>query len=206
MFPQNSYTETQSPVCWYLEVIRSWGWSPHQGISILYFILFLFLFLCWLEIHCGIYKSSYNISNISQFGSPLLFFYFIPSPHPTAISSWGWTLHEGISVHLKETIKLPPSFYHMKTQRKDSYVWIRKWVLTSSSLCWYPDLGLLASRIMGSKQLSFLVFFKNIVNWLRPWELIVLPSLPVDFIETKIHSLLIVVREFLVINLFWEDY
>jgi hypothetical protein len=28
-------------------------------------ILFLFLLLCWEGVHCGIYKSSYNVSNIS---------------------------------------------------------------------------------------------------------------------------------------------
>jgi hypothetical protein len=45
-----------------------------------YFLFFLLL-LCWVEIHCGIYKSSYNISNISFLNSPPPPFSFI-SPHP----------------------------------------------------------------------------------------------------------------------------
>jgi hypothetical protein len=29
-----------------------------------------FLLLCWVEIHCGIYKGSYSLSNISYLNSP----------------------------------------------------------------------------------------------------------------------------------------
>jgi hypothetical protein len=38
------------------------------------------LLLCWVDVHCGIYKGSYNISNISYLNSPpSLLFSFIPS-------------------------------------------------------------------------------------------------------------------------------
>jgi hypothetical protein len=40
-----------------------------------------FLLLCWVGVHCGIYKSSYNISNISYLNSPSPPFSFI-SPLP----------------------------------------------------------------------------------------------------------------------------
>jgi hypothetical protein len=45
-------------------------------------ILWFFLLLCWVGIHCGIYKSSYNISNLSYLNSPCPPFSFISlSPH-----------------------------------------------------------------------------------------------------------------------------
>jgi hypothetical protein len=42
----------------------------------------LFLLLCCMGVHCGLYKSSYNISNISYLNSPPPSFSFIsPSLH-----------------------------------------------------------------------------------------------------------------------------
>jgi hypothetical protein len=41
-----------------------------------YILKNLFL-LCWVEVHCGIHKSSYNISNISYLNSPPPSFSFI---------------------------------------------------------------------------------------------------------------------------------
>jgi hypothetical protein len=40
-----------------------------------------FLLLCWVGVHCSIYKSSYNISNISYLKSAPSPFSFIPSLH-----------------------------------------------------------------------------------------------------------------------------
>jgi hypothetical protein len=41
------------------------------------FCVQLFLLLFWVEVHCGIYKCSYNVSNISYLNSPL---HCSPSP------------------------------------------------------------------------------------------------------------------------------
>jgi hypothetical protein len=39
-----------------------------------------FFLLCWVGVHCGIYKSSYNVSNLSYFNSPPPPFSFISLP------------------------------------------------------------------------------------------------------------------------------
>jgi hypothetical protein len=52
--------------------------------------LFIFLKFCYCcaGVHCGIYKSSYNISNISKWNSPPPPFSFIPSaPLPGIVST-----------------------------------------------------------------------------------------------------------------------
>jgi hypothetical protein len=56
----------------------------HIFFSFLFFYMyflrldFLFLLLlCWVGVHCSIYKSSYNVSNISYLNSPLLLLSFI---------------------------------------------------------------------------------------------------------------------------------
>jgi hypothetical protein len=50
---------------------------------IIYFLFFFFSFLLlyWVGTQCGIYKSSYNISNVSYLNSPTPWFSFI-SPLP----------------------------------------------------------------------------------------------------------------------------
>jgi hypothetical protein len=44
------------------------------------FSVFLFLLLCWVGVHCGIYKSSYSVSTISYLSLPSPSFSFISSP------------------------------------------------------------------------------------------------------------------------------
>jgi hypothetical protein len=44
------------------------------------FIYFFPLLLCWVGVHCGIYKGSYNVSNISYLNSPPPWLPCIPSP------------------------------------------------------------------------------------------------------------------------------
>jgi hypothetical protein len=52
----------------------------HMLIMVYDLFSFIFLLLCWVEVHCGIYKSSYNISNISYFNHPLHYFPLLPPP------------------------------------------------------------------------------------------------------------------------------
>jgi hypothetical protein len=57
--------------------------GPYGFINEFYkmgFLLFfvLFLLLCWVGVHCGIHKSSYNISCISYLNPPTPPFSFIP--------------------------------------------------------------------------------------------------------------------------------
>jgi hypothetical protein len=42
--------------------------------------IFFILLLCWMGLHCGIYKCSYDTSNISYFNSSPPLFSFITSP------------------------------------------------------------------------------------------------------------------------------
>jgi hypothetical protein len=44
-----------------------------------------FLLLCWVSVHCRIYESSYNVSNISYLNSPPPLFSFIPSSPQAAL-------------------------------------------------------------------------------------------------------------------------
>jgi hypothetical protein len=51
------------------------------SFSFLFFFRFFFFLLCWVGVHYGIYKSSYNTSNTSYLNSPPPPFSFIlPSP------------------------------------------------------------------------------------------------------------------------------
>jgi hypothetical protein len=50
-------------------------------IYVFHFIDF-FKLLCWVGVHCGIYRSSYKISNIAYLNSPPLPLSFIPSLPP----------------------------------------------------------------------------------------------------------------------------
>jgi hypothetical protein len=45
--------------------------SNAYDICITYFIFKFFKLLCWVWVHCNIYKRSYNVSNISYLNSPL---------------------------------------------------------------------------------------------------------------------------------------
>jgi hypothetical protein len=45
------------------------------------FIFIYFLLLCWVGVYYGMYKSSYNISNVLYFNSLPWPFSFIPFPH-----------------------------------------------------------------------------------------------------------------------------
>jgi hypothetical protein len=46
------------------------------------FVLIFFSLLCWVRVHCGIYKSSYTISNTSYLNSlPPLFSFITSYPH-----------------------------------------------------------------------------------------------------------------------------
>jgi hypothetical protein len=76
----------------------------------LHFIFFpLFLLLCWVEVHYGIYKSSYNITNISYFNSPPPPFSFIcPCSH--SWNSFNWS-HFSIYINVY-TVFAPYSPLH----------------------------------------------------------------------------------------------
>jgi hypothetical protein len=62
---------------------------PHQQENLFIFsnlsvfsFSFFFKLLCWVGVHCDIYKSSYNVSNI-YLSSPPPLLSFIPSPSKT---------------------------------------------------------------------------------------------------------------------------
>jgi hypothetical protein len=44
-------------------------------------LLFKFLLLCWVGVHCGIFKGSYNVSTLSYLNSSPPPFSFICTPH-----------------------------------------------------------------------------------------------------------------------------
>jgi uncharacterized membrane protein len=54
------------------------------------FFFFFLLLLCWVGVHCGIYKSSYNISNVSHLNSPLPLSFILL---PRTSSLWKYILH-----------------------------------------------------------------------------------------------------------------
>jgi hypothetical protein len=75
------------------QVMLRWGhWQEGEGkggwVWLMYFLYFLLL--CWVGVHCGIYKSSYNISNISHLNSPPPLFFFISSPLIDVFSRHVW--------------------------------------------------------------------------------------------------------------------
>jgi hypothetical protein len=65
----------------------NWCWDysyllPHLTTKVIFLFVFIFFELsCWVGAHCGIYKSSYNISDISYLNSPPpLLSFILPSP------------------------------------------------------------------------------------------------------------------------------
>jgi hypothetical protein len=48
---------------------------------------FLFLLLCWVGVHCGIYRSSYYISNIIFEFTISIILLYLPSPIPGIVST-----------------------------------------------------------------------------------------------------------------------
>jgi hypothetical protein len=61
--------------------MRPWVYASVLGKNKPYVLersFFFFLLLCWVGIRCGIYKSSYNISNVSFLNSHLVLLYIIP--------------------------------------------------------------------------------------------------------------------------------
>jgi hypothetical protein len=78
-------------------------------VYLIYFLLFLLLY--WMGVHCGIYKSSYHISNISYLHSPPPSFSFIlPFPHSNRYHFFSFHTY----VHSTCTINHPPmSFPHL---------------------------------------------------------------------------------------------
>jgi hypothetical protein len=61
--------------------------TQKQFTTAVLLFLFLILLLCWVGVHCGIYKDSYNISNISHLNSPSPPFSFISPPPSQEIVS-----------------------------------------------------------------------------------------------------------------------
>jgi hypothetical protein len=47
-----------------------------------------FLLLCWVGVHCGIYKRSYNISNISYLNTPPPHINLLYAPSPNSWNSF----------------------------------------------------------------------------------------------------------------------
>jgi hypothetical protein len=84
-----------------------------------YFFSDLFLLLCWVGVHCGIYKSSYNIPNTSYVNLPPPSFSFIlPSPH-----SWNSfnSYHLSIYTHVYTVFALYSSSHTLSPPSPPSY-------------------------------------------------------------------------------------
>jgi hypothetical protein len=74
----------------------------------------LFLLLCWVGVHCGIYKSSYNLSTIS---------YLNLSPTPTLPHSWNSfnKYHFCIYIHVCTILALHSPSYPLSPPPSPSY-------------------------------------------------------------------------------------
>jgi hypothetical protein len=58
-----------------------WMWGKHSTTDLhLQSLVFFFLLLCCLGVQCGIYRSSYNVSNISYWNSPPSWLFFTLPP------------------------------------------------------------------------------------------------------------------------------
>jgi hypothetical protein len=84
--------------------------------------IFYFLLLFWVGAYCGIYKSSYNVSNKSYLNSPLLPFSFI-SPFPHSWNSFN-RYHFSIYIHVY-TVFAPYSPFHTLSLPPPSSRWYR---------------------------------------------------------------------------------
>jgi hypothetical protein len=76
----------------------------------------IFLLSCWVKVHCGIYKSSYNVSNTSFLNS--LFHSLFSSPH-----SWNGfnRYHFSINVHVYTVFALFSASYTLSPPALSSY-------------------------------------------------------------------------------------
>jgi hypothetical protein len=100
-----------SVVLFCLEMIALWG-PIIQFIYLFIFIyenciLFIYLsLLCWVGVYCGIYKSFYNIPNMSYLNSLPPPFSFISSPLPHSWNSFN-------RYHFSFTYKSTQYLYHI---------------------------------------------------------------------------------------------
>jgi hypothetical protein len=69
--------------------------------------VFSFLLLCWVGVYWSIYKSSYNVSNISYLNSPPQMFSFIPLPLIPGKASTGIIFAFNLC-HLPSPQAIPP--------------------------------------------------------------------------------------------------
>jgi hypothetical protein len=60
-------------------------WIFQKADLKLFLFIFIFLLLCW--VHCGIYKSSYNVSNIILEFTPSTIPFYPPPPIPGIVST-----------------------------------------------------------------------------------------------------------------------
>jgi hypothetical protein len=129
-----------------------------------FFVYSFILLLCWVGLHCGIYKCSYNISNLSYLNSsPSTILLYPPLPRGGAfrrlLEHEDKSFTSGISAFIKRGPReVPCSFHHVRTQQKDGRARTRMQILTSRACKWL-DLGL-----SQPPQLShFLLFINHLV-------------------------------------------
>jgi hypothetical protein len=73
-------------------LVYRWVMCVFLGYDSSHFIfLFFFLLLCWLRVHCGIHKCSYNMSNISYLNSPFHHSVLLPLSPSTSWNSFNRT-------------------------------------------------------------------------------------------------------------------
>jgi hypothetical protein len=77
--------------------------------AFLFFFFYFVLLLCWVGVHCSIYKGSYNVSNISYLNSPPpLCSHFSNVTHLSLLSHPGLSVKVTTVMLIRRTILYPP--------------------------------------------------------------------------------------------------
>jgi hypothetical protein len=101
-------------------------------------LFFLPLLLCWVGIHCGIYKGSYNVSNIHIECTLCTSVLHLPSPIPGTVSIGIIFAFTYMCTHYLHCIHPPTPFLCYA----ESYIPIQ-WTHQPHSSFWFPSLALL---------------------------------------------------------------
>jgi apolipoprotein N-acyltransferase len=70
-----------------LKQTEDWQLPQCSTIGIYFFLFYFIILLCWIEVHYGIFKGSYYVSNILEF-TPLHHFLYPPLPHLMNSVKW----------------------------------------------------------------------------------------------------------------------
>jgi hypothetical protein len=121
-----------------------------------FFFILIFLLLCWVGVYYGIYKSSYNVLNISYLNSPPPPFSFIPP----SVHSWNSFTRYHFSSTYMCTLYISCKF--LIYTKWLFFFWLTRQHTSGTALFWFP---LFYFVLFSSNQRTHILGHAQ--NWMR---------------------------------------